>query len=222
MTSSDDRKNNGQVDPRKVGTNGLGPAAARPGPSMGVEGRAAQAEASVQGGAGGEDRSPRGAGREAARRTEQLVILSVAIVLGGVGFAFHPLWIPAVVVMALLWGYMASEMRSRGGGVVSDVVGTVVSEAKEVGKAASAEVSAPDQDRASGPLSSSSANGAMLHKDSQGQGREAVGADRQAPPLGASDDQEPTRRELYAQAQDAEIRGRSGMNQEELKEALES
>ena len=49
-----------------------------------------------------------------ARRTEQLVILSVAIVLGGVGFAFHPLWIAAVVVMALLWGYMASEMRSTG------------------------------------------------------------------------------------------------------------
>ena len=145
MTSSDDRMNNGQVDPRKVGTNGSGPAAARPGPSMGVEGRADQAQDSVQRGAGGEERSPRGAGRQAARRTEQLVILSVAIVLGGVGFAFHPLWIAAVVVMALLWGYMASEMRSQGGGVVSDVVETVVSEAKEVGKGASAEVSARDQ-----------------------------------------------------------------------------
>ena len=145
MTSPDDRMNNGQVDPRKVGTNGSGPAAARPGPSMGVEGRADQAQDSVQRGAGGEERSPRGAGRQAARRTEQLVILSVAIVLGGVGFAFHPLWIAAVVVMALLWGYMASEMRSQGGGVVSDVVETVVSEAKEVGKGASAEVSARDQ-----------------------------------------------------------------------------
>jgi hypothetical protein len=150
------------------------------------------------------------------------VILSVAIVLGGAGFAFHPLWIAAVVVMALLWGYMASEIRSRGGGVVSDVVGTVVSEAKEVGKAASAEVSAPDQGPASGPLSSSSANdGATLDKDSRGQGPEAVEADRQAPPLRASDDQEPTRRELYAQAQDADIKGRSGVSQEQLEQALE-
>ena len=189
---------------------------------MGVEGRADQAQDSVQRGAGGEERSPRGAGRQAARRTEQLVILSVAIVLGGVGFAFHPLWIAAVVVMALLWGYMASEMRSQGGGVVSDVVETVVSEAKEVGKGASAEVSARDQGPASSPLSSSSANdGAMLDKDSLGQGPEAVEADRQAPPLGASDDHEPTKRELYAQAQDADIKGRSGMNKEELKQALE-
>jgi hypothetical protein len=87
-----------------------------------------------------------GARRDAARRTEQLAILSVAMVLGGVGLAFHPLWIAAVVLMAVLWGYMASDIRSAGGGVVPDVVGAVVGEAKEVSKAASWQVSAADQE----------------------------------------------------------------------------
>jgi hypothetical protein len=119
----------------------------------------------------------------------------VAIVLGGVGLAFHSLWIAAVVLMAVLWGYMASDIRSRGGGVVSDLVGTVVGEAKEV-------------------------VGATPDNDSQGEGRETVEADGQAPPLGTSDDQEPTRRELYAQAQEADIQGRSGMSKDELKQAL--
>jgi hypothetical protein len=166
-----------------------------------------------------EDQSKRAVRRDGARRTEQLVILSVAIVLGGVGLAFHPFWIAALVLMAVLWGYLASDIRSRGGGVVSDVVGTVVSEAKEVAKAASGPVSAPDDEDTSGPLGSPSTDGGMVDED--GHGRQVVGADQQAPPAGISDDQEPTRKELYALAQEADIPGRSNMNKEELKEALD-
>jgi hypothetical protein len=220
MTSSPDRKNNGQVDPGNTRANGLGPAATRPGSTADVEAGAGQAEASVPVGGASGGRSQRGARRDAARRTEQLAILSVAIVLGGVGLAFHPLWIAAVVLMAVLWGYMASDIRSRGGGVVSDLVGTVVGEAKELSNAASGQVSAPDQDAGPAPLSSSSADGATPDNDSQGEGHETVEADGQAPPLGPSDDQEPTRKELYAQAQEADIQGRSGMSKDELKQAL--
>jgi hypothetical protein len=219
MTSSPGRKNKGQVGPGEEGASGPGAAAGRRGPTAGVEAGAGQPTEGLGQEGGREGRPKGGAPRDAARRTEQLVILSVAIVLGLVGFAFHPLWIATVVVMAVLWGYMASEIRSRGGGVVSDVVGTVVSEAKEVVKAASDQASAPDQDAAPGPLTNPSVDGATLDKDSQGQGGVVAGADRQ-PQVAISDDQEPTRKELYAQAQKADIQGRSGMNKEELKEAL--
>jgi hypothetical protein len=136
MSSSPARKNNGQVDPPNAGPSS--PAGTPPGRATSVEGGAgATTEGHVQDGAATEDRSHRGPRREGARRTEQLAILSVAMVLGGVGLAFHPLWIAAVVLMAVLWGYMASDIRSAGGGVVPDVVGAVVGEAKEVSKAAS-------------------------------------------------------------------------------------
>jgi hypothetical protein len=220
MTSSTDRKNSGQVDPDKAGASG--PAATRKGRTRSVENRAGETvEGGVQGGAATDNRLPGQARRDGARRTEQLAILSVAIVLGGLGLAFHPLWIAAVVLMAVLWGYMASDIRTRGGGVVSDVVGAVVGEAKEVSKAASGQVSAPDQDAAQARLSSSATDGATLDNDSQDDAREAVETDQQAP-VGTSDDQEPTRKELYARAQAADIQGRSGMSKDELKEALES
>jgi hypothetical protein len=78
------RKNKGQVDPAEVSADGPGPAAGRPGPATTIEGGAGQAtEGLVQRGATGEDGSQRGARRGGARRTEQLLILSVAIVLGG-------------------------------------------------------------------------------------------------------------------------------------------
>jgi hypothetical protein len=216
VTSSHNRKDNGHVGTRKAGVNGLGPAASGAAPAESTEVGAGQP---AQGGAMAEDQSKRAVRRDGARRTEQLVILSVAIVLGGVGLAFHPFWIAALVLMAVLWGYLASDIRSRGGGVVSDVVGTVVSEAKEVAKAASGPVSAPDDEDTSGPLGSPSTDGGMVDED--GHGRQVVGADQQAPPAGISDDQEPTRKELYALAQEADIPGRSNMNKEELKEALD-
>lgn len=45
--------------------------------------------------------------RQTTRRTEQLAVLSLAIGFSLVGFVFHILWIAAVVLLALLWGYMA-------------------------------------------------------------------------------------------------------------------
>jgi hypothetical protein len=220
MTTSPERKNDGQVDPGKAGSSD--PAATRAGRPRSVErGAGEPVGGGVQGGAATQDRSHGQARGDGARRTEQLAILSVAIVLGGVGLAFHPLWIAAVVLMAVLWGYMASDIRSRGGGVVSDVVGVVVGEAKEVSKAASGQMSAPDEDATLAHLSSPPAEGATLDNNRQDDTREAVGTDQEAPPVGTSDDQEPTRKELYARAQAADIQGRSGMSKDELKEALE-
>jgi hypothetical protein len=62
-----------------------------------------------------------------------MVMISVAIVFGLLGFLLHFLWIPAIVVLAVLLGMTAGELRSRRtGGVISEAVGAVVAEAKNV------------------------------------------------------------------------------------------
>jgi hypothetical protein len=71
--------------------------------------------------------------REAARRAEQIVILTLALLFGLIGFGLHFLWFVSVVLMALLLGLFASELRGRaGGGVVSDVANAVREEAHNV------------------------------------------------------------------------------------------
>jgi hypothetical protein len=49
------------------------------------------------------------------------------IILGLLGFAFHVLWIVVIILMAALWGHMASKFRgSRSSrGAASDVVSAV-------------------------------------------------------------------------------------------------
>ena len=40
-----------------------------------------------------------------------LVVLSAALILGLIGFAVHPLWVVAVIVIALGLGYIAANSR---------------------------------------------------------------------------------------------------------------
>lgn len=147
-----------------------------------------------------------GGRRQAARRTEQLAVLSLAIVCGLLGFALHILWIPAIVLMALLWGYMASELgSSRRGGVVSDVVTAVVSEAREL----KSDVS----ERAPEAIESAD--------ERSDRGAEETSSDESEVPILAHDDPSATKKELYDEARDAGIEGRSNMTKDELQEALD-
>lgn len=128
----------------------------------------------------------------AARGTEQIVILTLAILCGLLGFPLHILWVASLVLMALLWGYLASELAtSRRGGIVSSVVATVASEAHDLSQELS---------RAAGDAGAQSGTG------SPGE-----------PPV-----EEPlTKKELYEEAREAGIEGRSNMTKEELQQALD-
>ena len=57
----------------------------------------------------------------------------LAMLLGGVGFAFHPFWVGSLVVMAVLLGSMLSEQRGARRGMTLDVVAAVVDEVREAG-----------------------------------------------------------------------------------------
>ena len=84
---------------------------------------------------------------KSARQAEQLAILAFALLFGAIGFVLHFFWFPSILLMAVLFGLSASELRSqRGGGVISEIVTTVVSEAKGVANdATSAEASQRDE-----------------------------------------------------------------------------
>jgi len=72
---------------------------------------------------------------ESARQAEHLAILALALICGLLGLAVHVMWFAAIVLMAVLLGLIASQLRGpRGGGVVSGVVSTVIVEAKSVGE----------------------------------------------------------------------------------------
>jgi hypothetical protein len=65
-----------------------------------------------------------------------VVILTLAILFGVIGFAVHFLWFGSIVLMAVLMGLIVSEMRSRRDtSVISEVVTTVMVEAKSVAEA---------------------------------------------------------------------------------------
>jgi hypothetical protein len=74
----------------------------------------------------------RGSGaQKAGRQVEQLAILALAIIFGLIGLAVHVLFIVAIVVMAVLFTLMASELRGkRSGSIASVVVSSAVAEAK--------------------------------------------------------------------------------------------
>jgi hypothetical protein len=158
--------------------------------------------------------------RDGARRAEQLAILSVAILVALVGFAFHPLWVVAIVLMALLWGIMASSLRSGRGSVLTEVVAAVVAEAKDVTDAASGRDLTDTGDRTQLDRSNPAENaGSDRHY------HDRVATAKPNPPPEESDtdsdEVEPTKKDLYAEAREAGVEGRSTMSKDELKEALE-
>jgi hypothetical protein len=72
--------------------------------------------------------------RESARQLEQLAIIAVAVLCGVIGFAIHQFWFAAIVLMALLFGLIAANLRGSraGGGVLSEVVAEVKNAAEEL------------------------------------------------------------------------------------------
>jgi hypothetical protein len=69
----------------------------------------------------------------------QIAVLSLAIAVGVVGFAFSVFWIGALILMGVLWGTMAMERQGRPGegkGLLAEVVEVVVDEAKDVAESA--------------------------------------------------------------------------------------
>ena len=76
-------------------------------------------------------------GGDRGRQAEQLGLVALAIVLGLIGFAVHFLWFASIVVMSVLFGLIASELRGRRtGGVTTAVVDAFVGEARNVVDAA--------------------------------------------------------------------------------------
>jgi len=150
---------------------------------------------------------------------EQLALLTLAIVLALVGFALHFLWFAAVVVLALLWGYQASMLRGArdGGGVASAIVTSSVDEAR--GLAGDASTTRAD-----------TAVDAAEPEDAEPEDAEPGDAKRDAAESGdsgrgdsgsAAPSDEPTKKDLYEKAREADIPGRSTMTKDELQQALD-
>jgi len=85
--------------------------------------------------------------RDSVRQVEQLAILALALIFGAIGFAVHFFWFPAIVLMAALFGLIASALRGTRGGVFSEVVSTVVTETRNIAEAAALDAERPLSDR---------------------------------------------------------------------------
>jgi hypothetical protein len=167
------------------------------------------------------DQGKRATRRRAARGIEQLLILSVAIIFGLVGFAVHVLWIGAVVVMALLWGYIAAGLEGsrRGGGVISDVATTVAGEARGLAKEVPGGAGGAGGDSASSTMADSGTAAGGPGEPDPGR---ALDQPEAVKPQGKSPGEgEATKKELYEEAREAGIEGRSNMSKAELKDALD-
>ena len=81
-----------------------------------------------------------GAGESRNVGLGQIATLTLAIILGVAGFAFGVFWIGALVLMGILWGSIAAEHQRQAGtkrkGVLAEVVGVVVDQAKDVAESA--------------------------------------------------------------------------------------
>jgi hypothetical protein len=89
----------------------------------------------------GSPRSGRTGRRSPAERaarpegTAQLALLTLAIVLGVLGFALSFFWVAALVVLGALWGVLVAERTQRRGtakGLAAEMVSSVVDEAKGI------------------------------------------------------------------------------------------
>ena len=71
--------------------------------------------------------------RGRAVRIESLALVALALIFGFIGLAVHVVWIVAIVLMAILFGLLASEMGNRGGrSVISEVAGQVGAVVEEI------------------------------------------------------------------------------------------
>ncbi len=137
------------------------------------------------------------------RRSTDISVMSLAILFGLLGFALHIFWIVAIVLMALLWGLLVSELGSlRGGGRTSETMKAVVAEAREVKDEVMSGITNTVDPRDPGP-------------------REAGTSREPSEPDGAEARDESTKKELYEEAREAGIEGRSNMTKDELRNALE-
>ncbi len=126
---------------------------------------------------------------------EQLLVLTLAIVAGLAGLVVHVMWIAAIVIMTVLWGYMASTIGgTRRGGVASDLVTAVSDEARTLAR-----------------------DVAERGSFDKGDPREAYRDDGR----GDASRDAVTKQDLYDEARELGIEGRSTMNKAELREALE-
>ena len=69
-----------------------------------------------------------------------IALLSVALVAGAAGFAFHLFWIGALILMGILWGSLASEWQRESKtqkGVVAEVVDVVVEQVRDIADSSS-------------------------------------------------------------------------------------
>jgi hypothetical protein len=87
------------------------------------------------------------ASRDSVRQVEQLAILALALIFGVIGFAVHFFWFPAIVLMAALFGLIASGLRGTRGGVFSEVVSTVVTETRSIAEATAHDADRPPSDQ---------------------------------------------------------------------------
>ena len=82
-----------------------------------------------------------GAHRGARRRgIGQLAVLTLAMVMGVVGFALAVFWIASLILMGILWGTMAMERQRQPGvekGLLAEMIEVVVDEALDVAESAS-------------------------------------------------------------------------------------
>jgi hypothetical protein len=152
--------------------------------------------------------------RRAARRSEQILILSLAIIFAILGFPLHILWIVAIVLMVFLWAYLAADMAGsrRHGGMISDVVTMVGDEVHNLANNAPGPGPSADAE----PREPVELQGSV---EPQGSSDRSVPAnDRDG---SSSNGREPTKKDLYDEARRAGIEGRSNMNKDELLEALD-
>ena len=63
----------------------------------------------------------------------KLTVLTIAIILGAIGFVLPLVWIGSLILMAVLWGVLATERQHHANvGVLAEVVSVVVDEVKDV------------------------------------------------------------------------------------------
>lgn len=134
--------------------------------------------------------------RSIRRRSTDIAVVSLTILFGLLGFAVHTFWIVAIVLMALLWGFLVSELGSLRGSGASETMKAVVAEARDVKDEVATGVSNAMDPREPEP-------------------RDVVDP-------GATESRDDvTKRELYEEAREAGVEGRSSMSKDELKRALD-